>query len=418
MRISNNNKIITAPLVTRLNRLHPYPAMVADELALSLAKRHVPARAHILDPFCGSGRLLAAIKDADLRVGIDTNPLAWLLTKTKLSDIRARNIKMYLEMLDDARLWRSATPIMLASDRKVPWFPPNSLMELTAIIEWINALAIDGPELYLMASILSATTREVSFARQSGWKLHRVNEETRTNFNISAWDCFKRRLKYCVKTLASNSEYCGSGDSHVEIADSKKIQTFSKITKQYGNFDIVITSPPYGDSVSTVQYGAASSLSLEAVGHLNGLQHLACAGKIIDGTCLGGGSAKGKQKFDLKKYWGDSNNSYARSVATFLHDYDLFCEGISDSLKPGGKAIVIVGRRSTGGFRLKLDLFTSDKLEDRGFKLIQREERPLAQKRFPSRINRYARSQSAAERESGQVITMQSEIILVLQKLY
>jgi site-specific DNA-methyltransferase (cytosine-N4-specific) len=121
---------------------------------------------------------------------------------------------------------------------------------------------------------------------------------------------------------------------------------------------------------------------------------------------------------NIKQYWAGSCKSLrARSVAKFLYDYDLFCQSVSDCLKVGGKAILIVGRRSTGGFRLKLDKFTIDRLEKRGFRLVCSEERPLSQKRFPSKINRYARSLSETDRENGKVVTMQSEIILVMEKI-
>src|SRR6266478_5845183 len=73
------------PSTTRLRRLHPHPAMVGDELAFSLARQYVPPQASVLDPFCGSGKLLVAAEDAAIRVGIDANPIAWLLTKAKLA---------------------------------------------------------------------------------------------------------------------------------------------------------------------------------------------------------------------------------------------------------------------------------------------------------------------------------------------
>src|ERR1700730_13829986 len=78
--------------LTHLSRLHPYPAMVADELALDLASEYIPTGGSILDPFCGSGRLLAAANCASVRVGVDSNPLAWLLTRAKLSPARTKVI--------------------------------------------------------------------------------------------------------------------------------------------------------------------------------------------------------------------------------------------------------------------------------------------------------------------------------------
>jgi methylase of polypeptide subunit release factors len=77
--------------------------MVADELARALVQKHVPANGRVLDPFCGSGRLLAAAEHATLRVGIDANPLAWLLTRAKLAQPSASIIKAILAEIDTTR---------------------------------------------------------------------------------------------------------------------------------------------------------------------------------------------------------------------------------------------------------------------------------------------------------------------------
>jgi hypothetical protein len=92
------------------------------------------------------------------------------------------------------------------------------------------------------------------------------------------------------------------------------------------------------------------------------------------------------------------------------------CAAIASNLVTEGKAILIVGRRSTGGYRLMLDRFTVDRLEARGFHLVSRTERLLQNKHAPRRINRFARSHSKTERARGTVTTMASEIILVMRK--
>src|SRR5213594_3721282 len=70
--------------MTRLSRLHPYPGMIADDLALRLCRKYVKRGYRVLDPFCGTGRtLLAAAEHGGIGVGIDTNPLATLLVSAK-----------------------------------------------------------------------------------------------------------------------------------------------------------------------------------------------------------------------------------------------------------------------------------------------------------------------------------------------
>src|SRR4051812_19828146 len=73
---------------TRLSRWHPYPAMVADELALRLASTYVRPGMRVLDPFCGTGRLLfaAARTEGTHCLGLDINPLACLVTDAKAAN--------------------------------------------------------------------------------------------------------------------------------------------------------------------------------------------------------------------------------------------------------------------------------------------------------------------------------------------
>jgi site-specific DNA-methyltransferase (cytosine-N4-specific) len=182
-----------------------------------------------------------------------------------------------------------------------------------------------------------------------------------------------------------------------------------------------MTSPPYGDSRTTVQYGAASALCLSVASRLYGLEHLGMVGREIDGVCLGSQNERRlRQTHDVesfKLYWAGSVQSPSyRSVAAFLLDYRKVCGGIVNLLKPGGTAILVVGRRSTGGFRLKLDDFTVNELERGGLNLVKRYQRALHQKRFPRVINRFGRSSDETDRSRGRLTTMNNEIILVFRK--
>ncbi|WBU29615.1 hypothetical protein OOZ54_23640 [Rhodopseudomonas palustris] len=139
---------------------------------------------------------------------------------------------------------------------------------------------------------------------------------------------------------------------------------------------------------------------------------MAVAGRQIDNACLGG---LGNQFFpiqEMKKYWaGSGDNRFRRAVSRFLWDYDDVCASLACNIKPGGKAIFVVGRRSTGGYRLKLDEFTIDRLALRGFELVCTEEREIKMKRTPRVINRFARDKQRSSDASAQVLTMTSEIV-------
>jgi site-specific DNA-methyltransferase (cytosine-N4-specific) len=399
---------------TRLSRLHPYPAMVADDLAVSLASRFVPSGAKMLDPFCGSGRLLAAASTASLRMGIDANPLAWLLTRAKFARPQPRNIRLIIDEMELAKKRVPGPGLLVDRGRKVAWFSKSVLEELCRIVNWLNSLELSKDELFLVASALSATVRDVSFARDQGWKLHRLDAETRRKFRPCPWIRFKTRLGYCLEEISTKTVR-PSGRTIVKLGDSRSF--FGEAAPKSELFDVVLTSPPYGDSRSTVQYGAASALCLSIVSSLRGLSHLNMSGGSIDGICLGGTTASQVSDFSLKPYWsGSARSPFAVSVSKFLSDYDAVCSALAKHLKPGGKAVFVVGRRSTGGYRLKLDEFTVDSFSRRGFKLVCKEERQLLHKRIPKRINRFARDEVRQSLVSALVPTMSSEIVVVMSK--
>jgi site-specific DNA-methyltransferase (cytosine-N4-specific) len=390
--------------------------MVADRLALSLAARHVRAGDAVLDPFCGSGRLLAAVLQPSVRVGIDTNPLACLLTRAKLADADVDDLTAMLAELHRAKKFTCASVLPLGKHRKVEWFTPAALHELGQIVSWINGLGLAEPERLLAAAALSGAARDVSFARKTGWKLHRLSAEARAIFTVSAWTAFERRLRYCQQEVLRRP--LPAGRTQVELADARLLQGKATVDSWSGAFNVVLTSPPYGDSRTTVQYGAASSLCLDVVSRIDGFQEYFASGGSIDARCLGGVTPRVTgQLTNIRPYWaGRKGTRIARNVATILADYANACDGIAQCLRPGGTAVLVVGQRSTGGFRLKLDRFTADCLSSHGLVPVSIEHRRLREKWAPRRINRFARCASSEQRMKGRTRTMTNEVILEFQK--
>ena len=396
-----------------MSRLHPYPAMVADDLARSLAEQHVDLGARVLDPFCGSGRLLAASENASVRVGLDMNPLACLMTRAKLANASADLIDEVLSGLAHGR----QAPIgerLILTGRKVDWFSPGTLDQLGRLVSWINGLRLAEPEALLMASALSATVRDVSYARQSGWKLHRLGVAARDALITCAWTRLERRLRYCLSELRRSPPV--QGRTRVLLADARHPITLTSDTEARQEFDVVLTSPPYGDSRTTVQYGAASALCLSVVSRLEGFEGVSTTGAIVDGNCLGGHRRTGLD-MDIDPYWsGRPTTREGRLVHRFMADYDESCKAIAGTLVAGGKAVFVVGCRSVGGHQLALDRFTTERLEAYGMHLVSSVVRPLNKKRIPRRINRFGGSRNEAERARGVIATMEGETILVLRK--
>jgi hypothetical protein len=298
----------------------------------------------------------------------------------------------------------------------VEWFSPAAVLELSQIVYWINDLQLEEPERIMAAVALSGAARDASFARKNAWKLHRMSASSRARFDVSAWDSFARRLRYCIDEISNAPSILG--DVYVELGDARQLATPSPTDAWARHFDVILTSPPYGDSRTTVQYGAASALCLQFVSRIEGFEDWFVPGSIVDARCLGGKPQTGKAHTnDLRPFWAGSKDSRrAPAVSAFLTDFAQVCTGIAARLKPKGIAILIVGNRTTGSYCVKLDEFTVDQFQKEGLCLVSTNQRRLREKRLPRMVNRYGRCESRQRRAEGWTRTMTSEMILAFQK--
>lgn len=124
----------------RLSTIHPYPAMMPDELVTSLVGEYGGDR--LLDPFCGTGRVcLAAAEAGGLGIGIDVNPLALLISRAKSHSNNTVNLDGVLDEFLEARRsggLSGAVRIDLRAGRKVEWFGQEAARQLGEIVSAID----------------------------------------------------------------------------------------------------------------------------------------------------------------------------------------------------------------------------------------------------------------------------------------
>lgn len=120
----SENGMMKARVPTRLDR---YPAKMVSHLAERLIGKYTAGCQSLLDPFCGSGAILAAGSRLGIPVtGFDVNPYAVLLTDVKLSGFCPTEAQ---------RLWRELAGLVATSSKALPmaweaknyWFSPGAL---------------------------------------------------------------------------------------------------------------------------------------------------------------------------------------------------------------------------------------------------------------------------------------------------
>jgi hypothetical protein len=205
-----------------------------------------------------------------------------------------------------------------------------------------------------------------------------------------------------------------TGHVQVKIADSAADVRGSAKRPQY---DILVTSPPYGDNTTTVPYGQHSYLPLQWI-------DLADISPELDGECLKttheidrrslGGSRKNVKQVtaglrDKSPHLAETldalkNEPLDRSsrVIAFCRDLEKCVAPTLAVMRPHAVMIWILGNRRVGGRAVPLDLILSDFLIEQGARSVTIIKRDIPSKRMAIR-----NSVSA---------TMRSESIVVLRK--
>ena len=207
-----------------------------------------------------------------------------------------------------------------------------------------------------------------------------------------------------------------NSNSNVKIisGDTRNIKSIKSIPNN--SIDLVITSPPYGDSQTTVAYGQYSRLSLQWL-DLEISDDIDI--KTLDKSLLGGIPYKDKTQWSFleSKTLVNSLTKIANvdpfradDVFSFYIDLDKCIYGITKKMKIGGYQYWVVGNRTVKGENLRTDKIIAEMAEKYGLNYIYTFGRNIINKSMPS--------QNSPTNETGKrVATMTKEIIVVLKKV-
>jgi len=175
----------------------------------------------------------------------------------------------------------------------------------------------------------SETVRETSNIKQGEFKLVRSkNYETKQEQDAFA---------IMVSKLSRNKqglidfEKVAKNEAQASVASFNTINEIPKNIIKPGQVDVVVTSPPYGDSKTTVAYGQYSRLANEWLGYKS-------ANKV-DAMLMGGERKKEKHIFkskilnDVVETIEKEDAMRAKDVVAFYDDYEKSINNVSTTLK-------------------------------------------------------------------------------------
>lgn len=406
-KITRNEKydFIGQSYASSYPNLHKYPATMLPQIGIEILKELNISKGKLLDPYCGSGSSFASGLECGITkmFGFDINPLAILISKVKFTKISINAIietkaklrdGIYEFVKNEQNLNKLPKPNITNIDF---WFSKEVSQYLNIVKHFIYQINDEDLRRFFLVPF-SETVRECSYTRNNEFKLYKMKSEDILNFNPDVFGIYFKKLNDTVLTY-SNIYF-------PKLTAKTKVNVqCAKFQPTENNFDIVLTSPPYGDSRTTVAYGQFSTLSNEWAG-------IDYARKI-DGILMGG--VKSKQLLSkglISDYISDINkedNKRALEVSSFYDDLCESIEKVAQSVKKGGKVIYVVGNRTVKNIQLPTDQFIAEKFGENGFKHLTTYERALSSKAMPSK-------NSPTNKTGKTVNTMLYEYIVVSEK--
>lgn len=383
--------------------------MMIPQIASRLLNQYGVEGEWLLDPYCGTGTSLVEASLFGMHsVGCDINPLVRLIATAKVTPISLRTLDNELNRLNDLcfEIEFGAAKIPETPIPNIPnldyWFSDEVKKHLAFLLCQINKVK-DGQICNFMKVAFSETVREVSYTRTSTFKLHRIPAEKIENHDPDVFGIFRKKLNRNRQGLAAYLEK--RKDVEVSICDANTVAGELSMPRPLGGYNLVLTSPPYGDSQTTVAYGQFSRLSAEWIGLPNA--------RKVDKLAMGGSPYSQKMKNSPISPAIDEIHSIdakrACEVKAFYIDLGMSIDLVASMMSPRSTICYVVGNRRVKDVTLPTDEFVAFAFSKHGFSHKETIVRNIPNKRMPRK--------NSPSNVAGQTsTTMNEENIVICQR--
>jgi DNA modification methylase len=383
--------------------VHMYPAMMIPQIARRLIYLYGKNAKSLLDPFMGSGTSLVeaslthSIEEA---YGFDLNPLAVLISKVKTTPVDVEDVEINLK-----RILNSHEHKGLPTFKNIEfWFKPEVTKKLAILKTAINKINNQDVKDFFLAAF-SETVRAVSNTRKGEFKLYRINAKNLEKHDPDVFGEFEKITRRNMKGMAEYKKARNGTKVKLQLSSSGE-----DLNLKPASIDLIVTSPPYGDSRTTVAYGQFSRLALQWMDYEDA--------SSLDNRLMGGKASKNLEinidsptlKNIMKKI-SEKDPIRAKDVLSFYEDFDKCVIQLNKVMAKDGYVCFVVGNRTVKGINIPTDKIMSEMFMAHGnYKYITTHLREIPFKRMP-KVN------SPSNKKGETVTTMNNEFIFVLQKV-
>ncbi len=387
-----------------------YPAMMVPSVQEPIIEKLSVAlnnNVSLLDPFMGASNTLVAGMKYGMNVfGQDINPLSLLLSQVKTSIYSPEELNEAEQRLVKSIDSDSSSSLEISFSKIDKWFTRNAQIELSKIYRAIiNEPSLKTRKFFWVA--IAETIRLTSNDRTSTFKMHMRPIEEINLRQVSAVKTFKSVVK---KNTNSLIDYINILDKNGHIKNGNYVKTAEVIwgdtnaeIKTDKTFNLLVTSPPYGDNQTTVTYGQFSylplqwipiedidsTISLEYLKTTQSIDNKSLGGQIKENICNIEDRVLEKTK-TLKQFvnqFNEGDRKKAEKVTRFVNDLDICIDRLLPKMIKNSFLVWTIGNRNVNKQVVQNDLILRELFESKGVSLFTDLEREILNKRMPGRNN-------------------------------
>lgn len=369
--------------------IHIYPARMIPQIAHRLIKSRSKPRDTVLDPFCGSGGVLTeALLLGRNAVGVDVNPLAYIIANVKTTPLEPTK----LERLSEDIISKVKNRIIAVREGRYEiapfyftnifhWFKRYIVQDLAVIKECLEDTLDKNKEREFnnfFQVCFSMTVRKCSniairdnpyFIRAlTGPKLENHYPDVSTIFEDQVKSATRRAKEFYIRCPRSTH-------ATIHLADARSLPL------EDDSVNLVVTSPPYGEESHTMSYTRFAKLSLLWLGmsssEINSVEKRGLGGSPVIPRPI-------SSEIDrIYNRVAEVNKKRASEMFSYIWNYGKTLSEVRRVLTPRGYCCIVIGDRSVAGIPISNKDITIKLSEKAGLRQEITYQREIPKKVLP-----------------------------------
>ncbi|MDG6988859.1 MAG: hypothetical protein JRN21_05975 [Nitrososphaerota archaeon] len=375
-----------------IHSIHIYPARMVPQVIRDLIKLYGQTGEPLGDFYVGSGTVgVEALKLGYDVVLSDINPLAQLLTRVKCHYIEPPRLESVLERIrKNFEIAKVTEEEVARVKEEIPnvdyWFKPNVIKDLYALRREVFATRDEEIRDFFKVCF-SLTVRKASNIRTREFKLYRRSDKNLRTYAPNVQKIFIASASRAIRGMPSIKGIRGKATILKEDARHTGLMP--------GSLGTIVTSPPYGDSSTTVAYGQFSKYPLLWLGYdvdkVKDIDKVSLGGKTSGDGDVANVLSKSPSLTEVKERVGARDLERSVVLTRFFRDYDDGLKEMRRVLKDERKCVIIIGNRTMRGVKIPTIQITRELAEagwtingkPKKFECLEIRERTIYQKRMP-----------------------------------